>query len=324
MKSGQECGDEDMTSLASEDPASWCTKFDAMGLHLDVLRGIYFHGLEQPLSIQQDAIRDISQGRDVIIHSPTPCGKTTACIISLLQVVAKHPRSDGCRVLMLVPLRRLVEPVADAIRGLGEYMHIRVLAATGGTDVQKDVAAISAGVDVVVATPGRVGHLLRIQQLSLSAVRLLVLDEADMILVKDLGQQVRDIVSSGMPEVAQVVACAPFLTPEAMGVASKFMRRPSVVSTVAARWNLDEVAHVRLDVKHKGHKTASVCALLDDAAPERVLVLCNTASQVVWCSKCLFVFTAMRCVFACRCRCWSTSSGTLAGSLHMDCTMRMP
>lgn len=178
------------------------TRFDTIGLSEPLLRAVEGLGFTAPTPIQERAIPLVFQGRDVVGEAQTGSGKTAAFALPILQRLAVDPLpASVLRVLVLVPTRELALQVAGAFEAFSRFQPTRpkVLAVIGGQPIERQIDSLYAGIDVVVATPGRLLDLQESGYANLSEVHTLVLDEADKLL--DLGfaeelQAVLDAVAS--------------------------------------------------------------------------------------------------------------------------------
>src|SRR5262249_8465715 len=154
--------------------------FAELGLRAELLRALDALGYEEPTPIQREAVPPLLSGRDLVGQAATGTGKTAAFALPLLQRVEMGGRTP--QALVLVPTRELAVQVAEAIHRYGRELDARVLAIYGGQPIGRQLRALEAGVDVVVATPGRVlDHLAR-GTLVVAEVSMVVLDEADEML----------------------------------------------------------------------------------------------------------------------------------------------
>ncbi|PHT79296.1 Eukaryotic initiation factor 4A-8 [Capsicum annuum] len=162
--------------------------FDAMGLQENLLRGIYAYGFEKPSAIQQRGIVPFCKGLDVIQQAQSGTGKTATFCSGILQQLDYG--LVQCQGLVLAPTRELAQQIEKVMRALGDYLGVKVHACVGGTSVREDQRILTAGVHVVVGTPGRVFDMLRRQSLRPDCLRMFVLDEADEMLSRGFKDQV--------------------------------------------------------------------------------------------------------------------------------------
>lgn len=156
-------------------------KFDSLGLSPDILKGIQDAGFEHCTPIQEQSLPDCLAGKDVIAQSQTGSGKTAVFLLSIFsRLLAAGPNaSKKPRALVMVPTRELATQVVDDAVKLGAHIPFRSVAIYGGVEYDKQVGALKTGVDLVVATPGRMIDLYKSKTLSLDDMEIFVIDEAD-------------------------------------------------------------------------------------------------------------------------------------------------
>jgi superfamily II DNA/RNA helicase len=163
--------------------------FTALGLSVPFLRAVAERDYSEPTPIQTTAIPAILRGSDVWASAQTGSGKTAAFALPILQRLAASPRQRGrfARALILVPTRELAAQIGESIRHYSRYLPapLKTLVVYGGVSINPQMMALGGGADIVIATPGRLLDLVAHNALSLSAVSILVLDEADRLF--DLG-----------------------------------------------------------------------------------------------------------------------------------------
>lgn len=165
--------------------------FDQMGLHENLLRGIYAYGFEKPSAIQQKGIVPFARGYDVIQQAQSGTGKTATFCAGILQRL--NYENANCQALVLAPTRELAQQIEKVMRALGDYLGVKCHACVGGTSVREDEKILRAGVHVVVGTPGRVYDMLRRRALNPEHICMFSLDEADEMLSRGFKDQIYDI-----------------------------------------------------------------------------------------------------------------------------------
>ena len=171
-------------------------KFDDLRLAEPVLRAVAAEGYSTPTPIQLKAIPPALQGRDLIGCAQTGTGKTAAFALPILTRLSEAPRGHDrrIRVLVLSPTRELAAQIGDSFAAYGRYMPLRHTVIYGGVNQNPQTRALRAGVDILVATPGRLLDLMQQGFVDLRSVHTLVLDEADRMLDMGFIHDVRKIV----------------------------------------------------------------------------------------------------------------------------------
>ena len=171
--------------------------FKTMGLADPLVRGILATGYTAPTEIQSQAIPAILEGKDIIGCAQTGTGKTAAFvlpILNLLETVPRRTKKKKARAMVVTPTRELAVQIELAVRGYGRFMNLKTIAVYGGTRIDSQIKFLGRGVDVIVATPGRLLDHIQRRTVNLSAVDVLVLDEADRMLDMGFIGDIRKIV----------------------------------------------------------------------------------------------------------------------------------
>jgi ATP-dependent RNA helicase RhlE len=203
--------------------------FNQLGLSAELLHAIADKGYRQATPIQQQAIPHILAGKDILAGAQTGTGKTAGFTLPLLQRL-QVSRSNGrrVRVLVLTPTRELAAQVGDSVRDYGRHLPFRVTEVFGGVSINTQILKLRKGVDIVVATPGRLLDHLQQKTIDLSDVEILVLDEADRML--DMGF-IRDIrrIFKALPGDRQNLLFSATFPKEIRRLAADFLNAPTEI-----------------------------------------------------------------------------------------------
>src|SRR6059036_488921 len=194
--------------------------FTSLGLAPELLRAVAEEGYEQPTTIQLEAIPLAHSGRDLIGSAQTGTGKTAAFMLPILQRLAQRGTRGVLRALILVPTRELAEQVAASIRAYGRHTHVKGAAVYGGVGMEPQTRALKHGVDIVVATPGRLLDHMERGHADFSRLEVLVLDEADRMLDMGFAPDVRRILAA-LPEQRQTMLFSATVSPEVDALARR-------------------------------------------------------------------------------------------------------
>ncbi len=208
------------------------SEFSSLGLAEPLLAALRGAGHRVPTPIQEQAIPAILAGQDVQGIAQTGTGKTAAFVLPILHRLLeedRRPDPNGCRALVLVPTRELASQVGGTVRALGRQTRLRAAVLVGGVPKQKQAAALTAGVDVVVATPGRLLDHLADGALRLDDTAILVLDEADRMLDLGFVEDVRRIASV-LPRERQTLLFSATMPPDIAVLARLLLRDPVAVA----------------------------------------------------------------------------------------------
>ena len=208
------------------------TQFIDLGLNKPILKALAAEGYEKPTPIQAQSIPAVMAGRDLLGIAQTGTGKTAAFALPILHRLAENRKAAprrGCRVLVLSPTRELATQIAESFRTYGANLGMTVAVVFGGAKYGPQIRALAAGVDVLVATPGRLIDHLGEKMCQLGETEILVLDEADQML--DLGflQPIRRIVSH-LPKQRQNLFFSATMPGEIGKLAGELLRDPHKVT----------------------------------------------------------------------------------------------
>ena len=217
--------------------------FEALGLSQSILQALAVKEYTQPSPIQEQAIPILLQGRDLLGIAQTGTGKTAAFMlpsIDRLTASKKRPMPRSCRMLVLAPTRELASQIAESARDYSRFSQMSVATVFGGTSINKNRQDVQRGVDVLVATPGRLIDLIEQRALTLDSVEILVLDEADQML--DLGfiHALKQIVRL-LPTKRQTLFFSATMPKAISDLASKFLTDPAQVAVAPIASTADRV-----------------------------------------------------------------------------------
>jgi ATP-dependent RNA helicase RhlE len=246
--------------------------FATLGLSPLVLAAIADAGYNEPTPIQQQAIPLIVQGRDVMGLAQTGTGKTAAFTLPIVDRLLDGPRRT--RVLVLTPTRELCIQVEESVRKYAKHAPLGVAPVYGGVPLEPQQKKLRGGVDIVVATPGRlIDHLDR-QNVVFDDLEVLVLDEADRMLDMGFAPQINRIVDQ-IPSYRQTLLFSATMPPEVEALARKYLRKPVVVQVGRRSGVATTVTHAVYPVP-KEKKSALLASLLVKEELDSVLVFVRT------------------------------------------------
>ncbi len=253
------------------------TTFSDFGLAAPLLKALNEEGYESPTPIQAKAIPDVMSGHDLLGIAQTGTGKTAAFALPILHRLSNNPAAHQrrrCRVLVLSPTRELASQIAESFMAYGRHMRLTTTVVFGGVPLGKQERALAGGVDILVATPGRLLDLVDRRSLELGGVEILVLDEADQML--DLGfiHALRRVVTM-IPKKRQTLFFSATMPKTIATLADQFLNDPVKVSVAPVATTAERVDQSVMFVS-TGHKTALLRSLLEDPAIERTLVFART------------------------------------------------
>lgn len=253
------------------------TQFSDLGLSAPILKALAAEGYETPTPIQAQAIAPVLAGRDVVGLAQTGTGKTAAFALPIIdRLVANHKGAGAraCRVLVLAPTRELAAQIADSFRAYGKFSNIGCAVVFGGVPIGRQIKALERGVDVLVATPGRLLDLIEQKKCRLDAVEILVLDEADHML--DLGFiHALKRISQLVPAKRQTVFFSATMPPPIAELAAKFLTDPVQVAVAPVSSTAERVEQAVVHVE-SSRKQDLLHDILGDKSISRALVFTRT------------------------------------------------
>jgi ATP-dependent RNA helicase RhlE len=250
--------------------------FSDLDLIPELLRAVADEGYEQPTPIQAKAIPAILQRRDIMGCAQTGTGKTAGFTLPLLQLLAPQanaslsPARHPTRALILVPTRELAAQVHDSVRAYGRHLPLRSTVVYGGVDMGPQLKALHAGVEILVATPGRLLDHVQQKSVNLSRVEVLVLDEADRMLDMGFLPDIKRILAVLPPQRQNLLFSATF-SEEIKRLASQLLHNPLLIEVARRNAPADLVQHQVFEVPAL-RKRALLAHLIRSRAMKQVLV----------------------------------------------------
>ena len=248
--------------------------FTTLGLGSKLSQALKEKGYVEPTPIQAKAIPVILSGRDVIGVAQTGTGKTAAFVLPILEQLAATPPGRAMRALVIAPTRELVAQIEENVRAYGRHLPLRYATVFGGVGEGPQIQALRRGVDLVVATPGRLIDLMEQRHVDFAALKVLVLDEADRMLDMGFLPAIRKIVSKTPPS-RQTLLFSATMSKEIEGVTKEVLKSPVLVEIGARSTPAEAVTQYVVEVSPAG-KIPALIHLLKDAALESVLVFSRT------------------------------------------------
>jgi len=253
------------------------SKFAELGLRAALLRAVEEGGYQNMTPIQKQAIPTVLNGRDLIGVAQTGTGKTAAFSLPIIQMLLKAEgkrRARAARSLILAPTRELAIQIADNIRAYTKYLHLRTAIVYGGASARPQIKDLLPGVDILIATPGRLLDLVNQKHILLSEVEYLVLDEADRMLDMGFIRDIQKIIAC-LPEKRQTVLFSATMPKSVEKFAAGILHRPDRIDVAPAATTAEKVRQHVLMVP-KSRKRDLLAHVLKDQAISRVLVFTRT------------------------------------------------
>lgn len=250
--------------------------FNDFGLLPELLRAISESGYTTPTPIQAQAIPLVLAGGDLMGGAQTGTGKTASFTLPLLQNLMKSPRSPArsVRALILTPTRELAAQVEESVRTYGKYLKITSAVVFGGVSVNTQIQRLRMGVDILVATPGRLLDLVGQRAVDLSQVEIFVLDEADRMLDMGFIHDIKRLIAL-LPKKRQNLLFSATFSPEIKSLADKLLNAPKMIQVARQNTTAEGVAQTVHFVDNK-RKRELLSHLIHTQDWKQVLVFTRT------------------------------------------------
>ena len=253
------------------------SSFDSLGLSAALLRGVAEQGYTEPTPIQSRVIPVVLEGRDVLAGAQTGTGKTAGFTLPLLQRLSSSPPPAGrrrVRALILTPTRELAAQVHESVRQYGKYVPIRSTVVFGGVSINPQTETLRRGVDVLVATPGRLLDHASQRNVDLGGVEIFVLDEADRMLDMGFLPDIRRVIAL-LPAKRQNLLFSATFPDDIRGLANKLLHAPVSVEVAAPNATADRIEQLVYHVE-KRDKRDLLSRLIGAGDWRQVLVFTRT------------------------------------------------
>lgn len=248
--------------------------FSSLGLSDKLLKAIKEEGYEEPTPVQKQAVPLILEGGDVLIGSQTGTGKTAGFTWPLLQRLSMKPSRQTVRALILTPTRELAAQVGESVQTYGRHLSLKSAIIFGGVNINPQIKHLRAGVDIVIATPGRLLDHLSQKTVDLSQVDILVLDEADRMLDMGFIHDIRKILAL-LPKERQNLLFSATFSDEIKNLAKGFLKAPKIIEVTRRNSAVEVISQVVHPVDNK-NKTALLTTLIKAGHWSQVLVFTRT------------------------------------------------
>lgn len=250
--------------------------FKELGLKESLLKALEKKGYTTPTPIQEKAIPRVLEGRDILASAQTGTGKTAGFTLPMLQILSKEPvrQHRPIRALVLTPTRELAAQVQEDVRNYSEFEDIRSTVIFGGVKQHAQVKVLQKGVDILVATPGRLLDLINQGFISLAKVEILVLDEADRMLDMGFLRDIKKVISM-MPQKRQNLLFSATFSKDIRNLANSLLRNPVSVEATPENTTAELVKQrvIRVDQKRK---TELIIKIIWEGNWHQVLVFTRT------------------------------------------------
>lgn len=249
--------------------------FDSLGLSSELRQAITAQGYTETTAVQSQAIPLVLQGQDLLASAQTGTGKTAAFTLPLLQRLnGERPKHRAPRALVLTPTRELAAQVQQSVRDYGAKLPLRSTAIFGGVGIGPQISTLRRGVDILVATPGRLLDHVGQDTVDLSKIEILILDEADRMLDMGFIHDIRKIMAK-LPAERQNLLFSATFSKEIRKLADGLLNDPAYVDVAPRNSSAEQVSH-QVHPVAKDRKRALLSHLIDQGEWRQVLVFART------------------------------------------------
>lgn len=252
-------------------------KFEELPISSDIKKAVADMGFEEPSPIQEKAIPQILDGKDVTGQAQTGTGKTAAFGIPAIEMIETDNKK--LQAVILCPTRELAIQAAEEINKLAKYKEdLKVLAVYGGQPIDRQIKALKRGVQIIIGTPGRVIDHINRKTLKINDVKMVVLDEADEMLDMGFREDIETIIE-GMPEERQTILFSATMPKPILDLSRKYQKNPELVKVVHKQLTVPNIEQKYLEVKESA-KLEVLSRLIDMCNPKLSVIFCNTKKRV--------------------------------------------
>jgi superfamily II DNA/RNA helicase len=250
---------------------------DNVNIKINLLRGIYANGFEQPSPIQKQAIIPMTQGKDLIAQAQSGTGKTGAFTVGMLQYIDETIQET--QAIILSPTRELAIQTNNVINSIGKMMNIKTCLTTGTISVNENIKEIENKPHIIVGCSGRLNDMLRRRKVNVSNLKLIILDEADEMLSVGFKDQVYQIFQY-LPETISVSLFSATLPKEVEELTNKFMRDPIKILVKNEMLTLEGISQYYIALETDNDKFNTIKDLFGWISSSQAIIYCNSLKRV--------------------------------------------
>jgi len=251
-------------------------KFSEFNFHRDLAKGVKIAGFREPSPIQEMAIPIVEEGRDLVAQAHTGTGKTAAFGLPMMDKIAK---GEIERALVITPTRELATQVSDELYHLGRFAGIRTLTVYGGVGYGRQIALIHKGVQIVVATPGRLKDLYKKGKIDTFNPEIVVLDEADEMLDMGFLDEIKEIFDY-IPQNRQTLLFSATMPEPIKELANHILYNPEFISVIGEEETTNNVIEQRYYVINESQRDEAIVKLLETEEINKCIIFCRMKREV--------------------------------------------
>jgi len=251
--------------------------FDTLGLNSNILEAVKAQGYAKPTAVQSQAIPVALDKKDILVSAQTGTGKTAAFVLPMLQRLSQDKKHEGThtlRALILVPTRELAMQVGESVETYGKNLPFRSVNLYGGKKITTEVQQLEQGVDIIVATPGRLAEHIQQESVKLANISYFVLDEADRMLDMGFINEIRAIAEL-LPKGRQTFMFSATFTPKVVNLAKSLLRKPKIIE-VARQNKTAETVEQQVHFVNSADKSDLLAYMIGANNWQQVIVFTRT------------------------------------------------
>lgn len=250
--------------------------FKSLGIKPDMVQALKKMGITEPTPIQTQGIPLIMNGKDVIARAQTGTGKTLAFLLPIIEQISSE--NKNVQALILSPTRELALQITNIAKSLASVYDLGVLAVYGGQDTTTQIKKLTRGVQIVIATPGRLLDHLGRGTIALNHVKTFVLDEADQMLLMGFRNEV-ELINNALPKKHQTLCLSATLDANVKKMAYRYTKSPAAISIEKEKPTLDAIRQEVVETTDRW-KQLSLFSVLDEDNPYMAIIFCRTKRRV--------------------------------------------
>jgi superfamily II DNA/RNA helicase len=251
--------------------------FKELGINEEIIKVLKKSGITTPTQIQEESIKFVRSGRDVIADAQTGTGKTLAFLLPIFENL--WAKTDTVQALILTPTRELAIQITEQANKLKEAKDINILAAYGGKDIDGQLRKLKGNIHLIIATPGRLLDHIKRKAVDLSKLKTFVLDEADQMLLMGFKNEVEAIMKETSKK-RQILCFSATMDSQVKKLAYRYMKDPVVVSVKKSQEiTLDNIKQEVVETTDR-NKQDALCKALDEDNPFMAMIFCRTKRRV--------------------------------------------
>jgi len=252
--------------------------FESLNLNEDILKGIYLYGFTKPSKIQITGIKSITTGKDCILQSQSGTGKTATYLLGVLNRIDIN--DVKCQAIILTPTHELSEQVYNVAIELAKYTKINIVKCIGGTNIF-EMRDTLKNAQLIIGTIGRISHMISDKKINSHTIKIIVLDEADVMLEEGLNEKLK-LIYDKIPENVQGIMISATMSFNVMNVSKRLLHEPIKVLLKNSEIAVDLISQFYVNVESEDLKFDTLLDLYSIMSTSQAIIFVNTIKKVDW------------------------------------------